>query len=107
MKTIAYLQKHIKSVKMVKGHDFRGIAKHITCKKGTSLSVQASRTHYSTPRDNTGPYSAVEVGFPSRRPPKEWEKYCEDWAHPKDTVYAYVPIKLVAAWIDLQGGIKS
>lgn len=107
MDTQAYLQKQVKSGESLKGHDFRAVAKRVICEKGTSLSVQASRTHYCTPRDNHGPYSAVEVGFPSRKPPKAWKEYCEDWEHPKDTVYAYVPIEMVATWIDLRGGVRK
>ena len=37
----------------------------IFCNDGFSLSVQASRDHYSIPRNNEGPYTHVEVGFPS------------------------------------------
>ena len=37
----------------------------IVCKDGTTLSVQASEFHYCTPRDNKGPYTHVEIGFPS------------------------------------------
>lgn len=35
---------------------------------GTSLSVQAGVHSYASPRDNHGPYSSVEVGFPSTTP---------------------------------------
>ena len=105
MKTIISLQKHIKSGTMNNKYKFRDIAKRIKCKDGTSLSVQASRTHYCIPRDNIGPYTHVEVGYPSRKPPKTWKSYCEEWGCPKDTIYAYVPIELVAKWIDLHQGI--
>lgn len=107
MKTRTYLQKQVKSGEFIGGHDFRSVADRVVCQSGTSLSVQASRTHYSIPRDNHGPYSAVEVGYPSRKPPEAWQEYCEDWEHPKDTVYAYVPIELVAAWIDSRGGVRK
>ncbi len=34
---------------------------HVTCGDGTVLSVQAGHYHYCEPRDNTGPWSHVEV----------------------------------------------
>lgn len=38
----------------------------IECADGFTMSVQASRSHYCTPRNDVGPYTAVEVGFPSK-----------------------------------------
>ena len=76
----------------------------IVCKDGADLSVQASRTHYCNPRDNDGPYTHVEVGFPSVAPPESWREYAEEWERPTDTVYGYVPVELVQAFIDLHGG---
>ena len=38
----------------------------IRCHDGFVMSVQASRDHYCTPRDDAGPHSAVEVGWPNR-----------------------------------------
>ncbi len=81
------------------------IAKRIICKDGLVLSVQASRTHYCTPRTNHGPYSHVEVGYPTVTPPKSWRRYA-DGDYPND-VYACVPVELVATFIDSHGGIKE
>lgn len=36
-------------------------AKRIVCASGAILSVQASETHYCTPKANEGPYVSVEV----------------------------------------------
>jgi len=33
------------------------------CNDGTSLSIQASRTHYCKTREDKGPYLAMEVGY--------------------------------------------
>ena len=107
MKTAIYLQRHVKSGEYIPDHDFKGIAKRIKCIDGFSLSVQASRTHYCQPRNNNGPYFTFEIGYPSQRPPETWSEYCEDWENPKDTVYAYVPIKLVVELIDLHGGRRK
>lgn len=78
----------------------------IVCVDGTSLSVQASRNHYCTPRNDKGPYTHVEVGYPSIRPPQVWiDEYCEDPSAPLNTVYPYIPIELVLFFIAAHGGI--
>lgn len=72
---------------------------------GTSLSVQAGRHSYCSPRDNHGPYQTVEVGFPSHVPPETWKEYAEDWDSPTNTVYGYIPLVLVMLFIGAHGGI--
>ena len=37
----------------------------IKCADGFTMSVQASRGNYCSPRNDSGPYDSVEVGFPS------------------------------------------
>ena len=94
------LQKHLDTeIKIVAGYPHKTLAKQITCTDGTKLSVQASRTHYCKPREDTGPYSHVEVGFPSIAPPDTWSKYAEEWDKPTDTVYAGIPVELVEEFI--------
>ena len=39
--------------------------KTIRCAYGLEFSAQASEHQYCSPRQNLGPYTAVEVGFPS------------------------------------------
>lgn len=95
----------------------------IKCVDGFILSVQASDRHYCTPRPasegwipigNDRPradyaaFTAVEVGFPSARPEPwaEWEQYCESPDDPTETVYAFVPVELVARTIEMHGGEK-
>lgn len=72
---------------------------------GTTISVQASSGHYCIPRDNDGPYSHVEVGFPSVRPEpwSEWSQYAEEPSEPTETVYGCVPIGLVLDFIKAHG----
>ena len=77
----------------------------IYCKNGESLSVQASRLHYSSPRTDEGPYTAVEVGYPSFNPPDTWAEYAENWSNPTRTVYCYIPMILVLFAIAANGGI--
>jgi len=78
----------------------------IICADGLSMSVQASKYHYCTPRDDFGPYSKVEVGFPSERI-EEFMPFAEDSDRPTDTVYALVPIEIVEQVIEAHGGAKE
>ncbi len=77
----------------------------IVCKNGLSLSVQANISAYCEPREDQGPWVSVEVGFPSRRI-EALMPYCEDENRPTDTVYAFVPVKLVEQIIQDNGGLK-
>ena len=89
----------------------------ITCADGFKVSVIAGYGAYCSPRphgfsagdpgrDYEGPYTAVEVGFPSERPEPWgiWELLCDDGGNPTETVYGYVPIETVRALITLHGG---
>ncbi|WP_328313143.1 hypothetical protein OG432_24690 [Streptomyces sp. NBC_00442] len=98
----------------------RVIPNRIVCADGFSLSVIAGSGNYCTPRpalggftfgsnapsDYPGPYTEVEVGFPSARPEPwgTWEQYVDDPEAPTETVYGYVPVETVRALIDLHGG---
>lgn len=77
----------------------------VICADGFCMSVQASEGHYCRPRDNFGPYSAVEVGYPSEAVPELME-YAEDADNPTSTVYGYVPVEVVEAVLTAHGGIK-
>jgi hypothetical protein len=83
------------------------VIERIVCADGVSLSVQASDCHYCTPRDDAGPYTHVEVGYPSVVPPRSWMQYAEDRQHPRGTVYGYVPIEMVVRFIKRHGGISK
>ena len=88
-------------------YSIKKLAGHITCKDGTTLSVQASSMHYCRPRDNDGPYSHVEVGFPSIAPPETWREYYDgNWTQENATesVYGYIPVELVHKYIESHGG---
>ena len=70
--------------------------KRIDFETGGSLSVQASRFTYCTPRDNEGPYTHVECGFPKDvRLPSSWAEYAEMGSIEDSDVFAYVPVTLV------------
>jgi hypothetical protein len=85
------------------------IAARTFCNDGVSLSVQSSRGHYCEPRNDEGPYTAVEVGFIKNAdgvqfcPPDSWKDYAE-LGFPSD-VYAYVPVELVEDFTTKHGGI--
>lgn len=79
----------------------------IELNNGIRLSVQASRTHYCTPRkDDAEAYSEVEIGFPSQRV-ELLMPYAEDKERPTDTVYGWVPTSVLAQVIHDSGGVKS
>ncbi len=104
----------IRAAKPPKGAEYPD--NHIACVDGFRLSVIAGRGAYCTPRpggfpystpeDYPGPFTHVEVGYPSVRPEpwSEWRGFCEDAASPTDTVYACVPVALVRALIESHGG---
>ena len=80
--------------------------KMIACKDGFKVSVQASEKNYCTPRNDTGPYESVELGFPSTVEPIIMP-YCDDSSNPTETVYGWVPIAIVQAMIISHGGVAS
>lgn len=80
----------------------KSILPKVECADGTTMSVQASRFHYCTPRLDRGPYSQVEVWCiegPNDPKPTEFD-------YSIDEPSAYVDIESVAAFIDKHGGIK-
>jgi hypothetical protein len=88
---------------IISGNRIKHNAEHIRCIDGTELSVQASSTHYCAPRTDTGPYTHVEVGYPSATPPRAWAGYA-DGEYPDVDVYGYVPVDLVREYIEAHGG---
>lgn len=94
------VNKHIKQT-------FDGFnAARIVCNDGFSMSVQASRYHYCSPReDNAFPYSTFEIGFPSKRIP-EANEYAEEPKRHTKTVFGRVPLKVVLQIIKKHGGLR-
>ena len=90
--------------------------KPVECRDGFRMSVQASRSHYCEPQDDAGPYTAVEVGFPSEYEPLLRDyvdgspSYIEEipldetgsWT---DNVYSWVPVSVVLEVIEKHGGM--
>jgi hypothetical protein len=75
----------------------------IVCKDGLILSVQASRSHYSFPKEDVGPYTHVEVGYPS----KDIDELTH-WEEQDSTgIYLYVPVEVVEKVIEDHGGFAG
>lgn len=89
----------------VGSYEFYNNAARIVCADGFTMSVQASATHYCTPRDNSGPWTEFEVGYPSKRE-QLLLLYAEQPKHLTDTVYSCVPEDLILAVIKKHGGVK-
>lgn len=66
-----------------------GLSPEIECADGFKVSVQASRAHCCTPRNNAGPWTTVECHAPSSGIVAEWRDYFDGF------VYCGVPIELV------------
>lgn len=82
-------------------------AETVTCADGFTMSVQASRFHYCSPRDSHGPWHAVEVGFPSAKVEAFMPFIDGQDEDPTGTVYGYVPIEVVAQVVIDHGGFAK
>ena len=78
----------------------------VLCADGFEMSVQANVTAYCSPRENSGKYELVEVGFPSAVEPMLMP-WAEDKDDPTGTVYGYVPVDVVTNVIVKHGGLVS
>lgn len=101
MTTLEQLQKHLasKPKEYSPGYSHKELAPIVKCKDGVTLSVQASEFHFSSPRDNYGPYTEVEVWCV--RDAAE----VTEFDYSDDDPSAYVPIEQVVQFIDNHGGI--
>lgn len=84
----------------------RKFYEHVLCRDGFTMSVQASETHYCDPRRDKGPYSEVEIGYPSQTDALLLP-FAEDNNRPTETVYPYVPAQVVFDVIFEHGGMVS
>ncbi|NDD53214.1 hypothetical protein EBZ39_04930 [bacterium] len=66
--------------------------------------MQASSTHYCSPRNGVGPWVTVEIGYPTERV-EEFMEYAESPDFPTETVYGHVPVEVVEAVVNKHGGI--
>ena len=83
---------------------------HIVCNDGFTMSVQVGYSLYSTPKKVAKRYSNVEIGYPSEHEPLI-EEYAECFTFEEldidftDTIYPYVPVKIVDKVLKKHGGI--
>jgi hypothetical protein len=100
MNTLEQLQQNLAgTIEQIRDYTYKKVAPRVVCQDGTTLSVQASETHYCTPRSNYGPYSHVEV-WAVTAPVTEFE-YDTD-----GDPAGWVPIEQVVQFIDNHGGFK-
>ena len=83
----------------------------IICSDGFTMSVQVGYSLYSTPKKVAKRYSAVEIGFPSEpeeliKEYAEFAPFDEDTTDYTDTVYPYVPVKIVDKVLKKHDGIN-
>jgi hypothetical protein len=93
---------------------YQEVRKHLTCNDGTTMSIQASSSHYCFPRKSYldywsseevayFDYTNVEVWCVSCRTPESWKEYGDQ----EDNPYAYIPVSMVEDFIKSHGGIKE
>jgi hypothetical protein len=75
------------------------LTKPVVCADGTSVSIQASKDHYSTPRADVGPYTEVEVWCVEGATVTEFDYSDEDPS-------CYVAVSEVVQFLDNHGGIR-
>lgn len=79
---------------------------------GASLSIQASRSHYSLPREDEGPYTHFELAHPRGLGAPDLamlEKYEEPSCRPDTSgsgIYPYVPKEILDKIIARHGGFR-
>ena len=79
----------------------------IVCSDGFKMSVQVGYSLYSEPKKVAKRYSKVEIGYPSERE-SLLEEYVESfYVTPDftDSIYPYVPVKVVDKVLKKHGGI--
>ena len=82
------------------------IRMRVQCNDGFSISIQASACHYCNPRATfEGPYTELELGYPSCSEELLIPYMEDDCCKPEDTVYPYVPVEVVDKVIKKHGGI--
>lgn len=81
---------------------------------GGDISIQSSSFDYCEPRDDQGPYTEMELGYPGRGTmiTNSLLEYAEGRHSGEDfdqykTVYPYVPVSVIKELIGANGGIKS
>ena len=93
---------------LIKRRVHKKVQPRVVCNDGFSISIQASRDHFCTPRDDIGPYECVEAAYPS-----EWEDLLLPFTDSNTpvicgitpTMYVNVPASVIRAVINKHGGM--
>lgn len=95
------VKEFLKATSPTKGNQPR---RHAVCGDGSVLSIQASASHYSIPRQNNAEeYTAVEVLGLSGENLNELKKYSDG----KSGIYGWVPVELLEKIVEKHGGIQK
>ena len=71
---------------------------------GFRLSVQGSTGHYSSPRNNDGPYTALEIGFPTYADGRPY-RAPKSWGRAGGQVWGWVPLESILRLVRKHGGV--
>lgn len=87
-------------------------APRLVCQNGFSMLVNGNKRAYCKPQSDVGPWTHVEVSFPSSSvdlilPTVEVFDYGDDETDPTQTIYGNVPVEVVDQLIESHGGIKQ
>ena len=88
---------------------YKPLRGRITCMDGFSMSVQASSAHVCIPRDDRGPYSAVEVGYPSETEILllPYSDGMSEICGSAPAMYANVPAEVIREVVNKHHGLRS
>jgi len=78
----------------------------LVCRDGLELSIQASSYHYCTPKTHEGPWTAMELGFPSKSVPelRQWREDLGDDSPDEECIFGWVPVDMLLKTIEKHGG---
>ena len=81
----------------------------VRCHDGFRMSVQASHEHFCTPRQDKGPYTHVEVGYPNRLEELllPYADGASTIAGLRPTLYVNVPAEVVLETIEMHAGMVA
>jgi hypothetical protein len=81
----------------------------IRCKSGLTLSIQANKGVQCCPKEDNGPYTEFEVGFPSKTiadlMPYIFDHYGKGDPKPTASTYWFVPAEVINKVINDNGGM--
>jgi hypothetical protein len=99
---VEQIQDHLGSATLIAlsdGREYREPLSPVNCNDGTVLSIQAGASLYSTPRNNAGPWTHVEVMVISS------DSTPQNFSVSSDGVGAFISVEDVAREILYRGGI--